>query len=189
MRAYKVVDAFSAQPLKGNPVAVILDSAGLSDNDMQAIARWTNLSETTFYMPATAEGADYRLRIFTPRFELPFAGHPTLGSAHALLEAGLVTPRCGVLVQQCQQGLVRIAVEGDGADRQLRLDLPKATTRTLTPEDVDELEAILGQAVERVPAPAAINVGPTWVVAKLKVLKRCSILSQILHGRPSLKQS
>ncbi|WP_143282078.1 PhzF family phenazine biosynthesis protein, partial [Caballeronia choica] len=92
-RSYKVVDVFSLRPLLGNPVAVVMDAEGLTADAMQAVARWTNLSETTFVLPSTTANADYRLRIFTPRSELPFAGHPTLGSAHAILEAGRVTPR------------------------------------------------------------------------------------------------
>ena len=123
-RSYKVVDAFTATPLLGNPVAVVLDAEGLDRAGMQAVARWTNLSETTFLLPPTLEGADYQLRIFTPRGELPFAGHPTLGSAHAALEAGRVTPRGGRLVQQCGVGLVNLSVTGEVPDRQLALALP-----------------------------------------------------------------
>lgn len=89
----------------GNPVAVVLDAAGLSTTQMQQIASWTNLSETTFVLPVTTSGADYRVRIFTPRGELPFAGHPTIGTAHALLEAGLVSAQDGALIQQCEAGL------------------------------------------------------------------------------------
>lgn len=100
-RAFRQVDVFTAVPYKGNPVAVVLDGEGLGDADMQAFANWTNLSETTFVLPATDPGADYRLRIFTPKDELPFAGHPTLGSAHAVVEAGIATPRGGRLVQEC----------------------------------------------------------------------------------------
>lgn len=167
MRAYKVVDAFSHRPFKGNPVAVVLDAEGLSDAEMQAIARWTNLSETTFLLPASDPSASYRLRIFTPRSELPFAGHPTLGSAHAILEAGRATPQDGFLVQECGQGLVRIKVEGDGAERQLVLALPAAKVTPLEPADIDELEAIIGAAVVRDAAPAIIDVGAVWVVAQL----------------------
>jgi len=144
MRAYKVVDAFSSKPFLGNPVAVVLDAEGLATAEMQAIARWTNLSETTFLLPPTSSEADYRLRIFTPRSELPFAGHPTLGSAHAVLEAGRVMPRGGRLVQECGVGLVRIAVEGDGAERRLTLALPPAKVTALSAADVDELEAVIG---------------------------------------------
>jgi PhzF family phenazine biosynthesis protein len=167
MRAYKVVDAFSSRPFKGNPVAVILEAEGLSDSDMQSIARWTNLSETTFLLAAKDPAATYRLRIFTPRSELPFAGHPTLGSAHAVLEAGLHAPRDGVLVQECAQGLVRIAVQEQRGIRHLVLDLPAAKVTPLNPEDVDELEAIIGASVNRDASPAIIDVGPRWIVAQL----------------------
>ena len=91
-RDFTQVDVFTAVPYKGNPVAVVLDGEGLSDAEMQAFANWTNLSETTFVLPATQEGADYRVRIFTPKVELPFAGHPTLGTAHAVMQAGLASP-------------------------------------------------------------------------------------------------
>lgn len=167
MRAYKVVDAFSSIPFKGNPVAVVVDGEGLSGAEMQTIAAWTNLSETTFLLPATDLAADYRLRIFTPRSEMPFAGHPTLGSAHAALEAGLVKPNDGVLVQECRQGLVRIAVEGEGEMRRLILDLPTATVSSLAPDDVTELEAILGVAVDHAAPPALVDVGARWIVARI----------------------
>ncbi|WP_246856450.1 PhzF family phenazine biosynthesis protein [Acetobacter vaccinii] len=167
MRAYKVVDVFSDRPFKGNPVAVVLDAEGLDDGTMQAIARWTNLSETTFVLPATQARADYRLRIFTPKRELPFAGHPTLGSAHAVLEAGRYSPKNGVLVQQCLQGLVRIAVEGEGKNCQLVFDLPDASITPLAPADVEELEAIAGISIMRRAAPAIIDVGAVWVVAQV----------------------
>ncbi len=167
MRAYKVIDVFSAHPFKGNPVAVVLDAEGLSVTDMQAIARWTNLSETTFVLPPTEPQADYRLRIFTPRSELPFAGHPTLGSAHAVLEAGRACPKDGMLVQECGQGLVRIAVEESENGRSLVLDLPPATVALLDDNEVAELEAIIGAPVIRDARPAIINVGAIWIVAQL----------------------
>ena len=112
-RLFPQVDVFTAVPYKGNPVAVVLDGAGLSDGEMQAFANWTNLSETTFVLPPTQAGADYRVRIFTPEAELPFAGHPTLGTAHAVIEAGLAAPQDGRLVQQCAVGLVELAL-GEG---------------------------------------------------------------------------
>jgi len=166
-RTYKVVDAFSSRPFLGNPVAVVLDAEGLDTAVMQAIARWTNLSETTFVFPPTTAEADYRLRIFTPRSELPFAGHPTLGTAHAVLEAGRVKPRNGRLVQECGVGLVQLAVEGEEADRRLTLDLPPATVTPLRPADIAELEAILGRRVEAGAVPSIVNVGAVWVVAQL----------------------
>lgn len=167
MRFYKVVDAFSDKPFMGNPVAVVLDGEGLSDAEMQTIARWTNLSETTFLLPAISLEADYRLRIFTPRSELPFAGHPTIGSAHAILEAGLFAPRDGLLVQECKAGLIRIAVSGEEAERTLTLSMPPANIRTLSDEEVAELEAILGGPVVKDEPPAIIDVGAVWIVARL----------------------
>jgi PhzF family phenazine biosynthesis protein len=105
-RPFAQVDVFTTTPYRGNPVAVILDGDGLSDDDMQRIASWTNLSETTFVLPPTGE-ADYRVRIFTPSVELPFAGHPTLGTCHAWLKAG-GSPRGDVVVQECKAGLIPI---------------------------------------------------------------------------------
>ena len=96
---YAQVDVFTAVPLRGNALAVVFDAEGLDDERMQALARWTNLSETTFLLPPTDPAADYRLRIFTPNGELPFAGHPTLGSCHAWLEAG-GRPRAQEIVQE-----------------------------------------------------------------------------------------
>jgi PhzF family phenazine biosynthesis protein len=167
-RSYKVVDVFTSRPLLGNPVAVVLDAEGLSTDDMQAIARWTNLSETTFVLPPTTAEADYGLRIFTPRSELPFAGHPTLGSAHAILEAGRATPRPGGrLIQQCSVGLVELTIEQQNGDRQLAFDLPPARIEPLHAADVADLERILGCKVDIKTAPAIVNVGVIWVIAQM----------------------
>lgn len=163
-RMYKVVDVFTDRPLLGNPVAVVLDTEGLDGAAMQQIARWTNLSETTFMLPPTRPEADYRLRIFTPGSELPFAGHPTLGSAHAAIEAGRVTPREGRLVQECGAGLIGIAT----AAQQLVLTLPVPGITPLSPEDVRELEGVLGAPVVRSATPALVDVGPVWIVAALE---------------------
>ena len=167
MRSYKVVDAFSSRPFKGNPVAVVMDAQGLSDQQMQDIAGWTNLSETTFILPATQENADYRLRIFTPHSELPFAGHPTLGSAHAALEAGLIKAKDGYIVQECDQGLIRIAVQESKGIQTLTLDMPHAAFEPLKPEDIAELETIIGQKVLSDIPPAIVNVGAVWIVAQV----------------------
>jgi PhzF family phenazine biosynthesis protein len=168
-RRYKVVDVFTSRPLLGNPVAVILDSDGLDTSAMQDIARWTNLSETTFVLPPTADNADYRLRIFTPRSELPFAGHPTLGSAHAALEAGLVVPRPDhLLIQQCGVGLVEVTVDRRDDRAPFAFRLPPSTVRGLEAADVSELEAILGCSGAIETAPAIVNVGPVWVVVHMK---------------------
>jgi len=167
-RSYKVVDVFTLQPLQGNPVAVVLDADGLTAEAMQAVAGWTNLSETTFVLPPTTAEADYRLRIFTPRSELPFAGHPTLGSAHALLDAERVTPRAdGRLVQECGIGLVELTVEERGSVRQLTFGLPPAKLEPLHAADMAELELILGCKVGIKTAPAIVNVGAIWVVAQM----------------------
>ena len=107
-RGFAQVDVFGEQPGRGNPVAVVIEGEGLNDAAMQAFAAWTNLSETTFLLAPTTHGADYRLRIFTPHRELPFAGHPTLGSAHAWLERGGSPERTGVVVQECGAGLVTL---------------------------------------------------------------------------------
>lgn len=166
-RNYKVVDVFSDQHFQGNPVAVVLDGDGLDDAEMQAIARWINLSETTFVMPATTEKADYKLRIFAPTTELPFAGHPTLGTAHAILEAGLHSPRNGRLVQECAKGLVPISVETDEKGRRLTFELPEAQHRLLTDDEIAELTAVLGHPVLADPAPEVVDVGAVWVVAQI----------------------
>ncbi|MGP0222206.1 PhzF family phenazine biosynthesis protein [Paenarthrobacter sp. NCHU4564] len=107
-RPFHQVDVFSGEPYKGNPLAVVVDAEGLSSQAMQGFANWTNLSETTFLLPATHPDADYKVRIFTGSEEFPFAGHPTLGSAHTWLEAGGVPKTDGVLVQECGAGLVRV---------------------------------------------------------------------------------
>jgi len=166
-RSYKVVDVFTSQPFKGNPVAVILDAEGLDTHAMQAIAGWTNLSETTFVLPPSSREADYRLRIFTPRNELPFAGHPTLGSAYALLEAGRATPRAnGRLVQECDAGLVELTVSDSGGDRRLSFELPPRTIDALREADRNDLEAILGRKLKV--EPGVVNVGPVWIIAQLE---------------------
>src|SRR4051794_12493292 len=110
-RAFAQVDVFGDGPCSGNPVAVVLDAEGIETAEMQRFANWTNLSETTFLLPPTAPGADYRVRIFTPDRELPFAGHPTLGSCHAWLESGGVAGM--VVAQECEAGIVEVR-RGDG---------------------------------------------------------------------------
>jgi PhzF family phenazine biosynthesis protein len=111
VREYTVVDVFTDTPYLGNPVGVVLDGSGLSGEQMQRYAAWTNLSETTFVLPPSTAEADYRVRIFTPVLELPFAGHPTLGTCHAWLASQPERPHEGELVQQCGAGLVRLRVE------------------------------------------------------------------------------
>ena len=113
-RPFCQIDVFGSAPYRGNPLAVVLDGAGLSTGEMQRFAHWMNLSETTFVLPPTSEGADYQVRIFTPVAEMPFAGHPTLGTCHAWLEAGGTPHQPGVVVQQCGVGLVTLRNDAGG---------------------------------------------------------------------------
>jgi PhzF family phenazine biosynthesis protein len=158
---FKQVDVFTRTPFRGNPVAVVLESEGLDTEAMQRIAAWTNLSETTFVLPASAPDADYRLRIFTPRAELPFAGHPTIGSAHAVLEAGIAKPAGGRLRQECGVGILDLQVDGDT----LWLDSPAATSTGIEGSDLAVLEKSLQSKFKGV--PRILNVGPRWLVAEL----------------------
>jgi len=158
---FKQVDVFTRVPFRGNPVAVVLEADPLSSADMQRVAAWTNLSETTFVLEPTAPGADYRLRIFTPRHELPFAGHPTLGSAHAVLEAGLVKPKGGKFRQECGAGVLELERDGD-------LTWVKAPPQQITPL-TGEQKTGLGRTLSSsiVGEPVVVRVGPVWVVADL----------------------
>lgn len=152
--AFKQVDVFTAKPFRGNPVAVVIGAEGLDTEAMQRIARWTNLSETTFLLPSTR--GDYRVRIFTPRHELPFAGHPTIGTAHAALESGFVKAK-KKLVQDCGAGLIELSVEDDG-----RIFL------TAPPVRVERLHPPI-PSVPLAPASAVVkvDVGPVWVVGEM----------------------
>lgn len=181
--SFKQVDVFTAVPFRGNPVAVVLNADGMTDEQMQQIANWTNLSETTFVIPKTNPLADYRVRIFTPGSELPFAGHPTIGTAHALLEAGFVKATDGVLVQECGAGLVRLELTTDEAgQREIAFELPEAKFSPLSDAEVDELEAFLGTVVVRTFRPCLIDVGARWIVAQLPDAKA------VLENQPNLAQ-
>ncbi|MDF1605502.1 PhzF family phenazine biosynthesis protein [Nocardioides sp. YIM 152315] len=155
---FSQVDVFSSEPLRGNPVAVVHDADGVSDEQMAAFARWTNLSETTFLLPPTDPAADYRLRIWTPGGELPFAGHPTLGSAHAWLEAG-GAPGGEDLVQECGAGLVRIR-RRDGLSFAAP---PLVRSGPVDPADVTRACRALGIAEADVVASEWIDNGPGWL--------------------------
>src|SRR5262245_43047280 len=160
---FRQVDVFTAVPFKGNPVAVVLDGNGLSAAAMQSIANWTNLSETTFVCAPTHPQADYRLRIFTPRSELAFAGHPTIGSAHAVLRHGLRPRTPGRLVQECGRGLVTIAIDRE----RLFLALPQPQVREISSAQCADLAAALGIPAERVRARATVDVGVAWMTLQL----------------------
>lgn len=168
---FKQVDVFTERPFCGNPVAVILGADGLSGESMQRIAAWTNLSETTFVLTPTTAGAHYRLRIFTPRDELPFAGHPTIGSAHAVLEAGMAMPEGGVLRQECGAGLITLSTDAGG---RLWARAPQPRVTRLDARYVPELEQALGAPVAG--QPQVVHVGPTWLVADLGDAMRVDLL-------------
>ena len=157
MRAFQQVDVFTAQPYLGNALAVVMDASGLSDAQMQRFACWTNLSETTFLLPPTDPAADYRVRIFTPGGELPFAGHPTLGSCHAWLEAG-GQPRGQDVVQQCAIGLVRIRREGS----QLAFAAPPCKRSDITSDLLASILDALGLQPQAVLAAQKLDNGPQW---------------------------
>ncbi len=158
-RPFKQVDVFTATAYRGNPLAVVLDGSGLDDAAMQRFARWTNLSETTFLLPPTQAGADYRVRIFTPGGELPFAGHPTLGSCHAWLEAGGSPKRDDVVVQECQVGLVRIRREPP----RLAFAAPPLTLGAPEPALLAKVKAALGLQAQQVLAAQLLDNGPVWL--------------------------
>ncbi|MGV7961178.1 PhzF family phenazine biosynthesis protein [Photorhabdus tasmaniensis] len=163
---FKQIDVFTHQPFKGNPVAVVMDARELSPMQMQDIANWTNLSETTFVLPAENPLADYRVRIFTPSSELPFAGHPTIGTAYALLEAGLIKANGGQLIQECGVGLITLNVaETQEGHTTITFELPEPTITPLNTEQTEHLENILGCQLDRTLAPALIDVGARWIVA------------------------
>lgn len=163
-RRFHQLDVFTVEALRGNPLAVVHDAAGLDDERMAALARWTNLSETTFLLPPEEAGADYRVRIWTPGGELPFAGHPTLGSCWAWLAAGGRPHRPGEIVQQCGVGLVR--VRRDGA----RLAFAAPPRRRSGPLDealLDRICAGLGIARSDVLHHAWADNGPGWCAVML----------------------
>ena len=160
---FRQVDVFTGVPFKGNPVAVVHDADRLAPEQMQAIARWTNLSETTFVCAPTDPRADYRLRIFTPASELPFAGHPTVGSAHAVLRGGLRPRTPGRLVQECGRGLITLRVEGE----RLFFELPGPALRDLDAGQTAAAARALGVSPGEVGAAAVIEVGPAWLTLQL----------------------
>jgi PhzF family phenazine biosynthesis protein len=166
MRAFAQVDVFATEAYRGNPVAVVADAEGLQDAQMQRFANWTNLSETTFLLPPTGPDADYRVRIFTPSLELPFAGHPTLGSAHAWLERNGGAAGRERVVQECAAGL--IAVRCGGPDGRLAFAAPPRTRSGPVDEPlIGRIARLLG--IDRaaiVDAEWAVN-GPPWVAVLL----------------------
>ena len=168
-RPFRQVNVFSADPLAGNPLAVVHDAEALSDARMAALARWTNLSETTFLLPPTEPGADYRVRILTPGGELPFAGHPTLGSCHAWLAAGGKPRKPGLVVQQCGAGLVAVRCDGP------RLEFaapPVLRSGPLEPEVLAKIAAALGLAGSDIVRHQWADNGPGWCAVMLSSARR-----------------
>ena len=174
-RPFKQVDVFGSGPYSGNPVAVVLDGRGVSDADMQRLANWTNLSETTFVLPPEDPDADYRLRIFTPVEELPFAGHPTLGSGHAWLASGGSPRRPDVVVQECGVGLVTLRLT---ADRVAFAAPPLLRTGPVENSLVEEMTTALGIEPARVLDSHWVDNGPGWVALLL------SSADEVLAVRP-----
>ncbi len=164
LRAFAQVDVFANEPYAGNPVAVVLDGAGLSTDAMQRLAHWTNLSETTFVVPTEDPAADYRVRIFTPARELPFAGHPTLGTCHAWLEAGGVPREEDTIVQECGAGLVPIR----RTDAGLAFAAPPLLRSGPVEADVvARLERMLGVDRAAMTDTQWVDNGPGWVAVLL----------------------
>lgn len=163
LRPFQQVDVFTATPYLGNPLAVVLDGEGLSTEEMQRFTNWTNLSEATFVLPPTPEGhaagADYRVRIFCPGRELPFAGHPTLGTCHAWLQAGGQPRATGRIVQECGVGLVTLRRDGE----QLAFAAPPLVkSGPLAEDDVQLIARGLGVARDDIVAHAWCDNGPHW---------------------------
>jgi PhzF family phenazine biosynthesis protein len=162
-RPFRQVDVFGAEPLLGNPVAVVLDGDGLDAEAMRRFARWTNLSETTFVLPPSSPDADYRVRIFTPASELPFAGHPTLGTCHAWLEHG-GRPRGDAIVQECGAGLIPI---GSTNDRLAFAAPPLVRSGTVEAELVTRIAAMLDIDRAEIIDSQWVDNGPGWVAVLL----------------------
>lgn len=183
LRAFAQVDVFSDRPLRGNPVAVVVNAEGLSDETMAAFARWTNLSETSFLFPSLTPDADYRFRVFTPERELSFAGHPTLGSAHAWLEHGGVPRTPGRLVQDCAAGLVELTV----ADGRIAFAAPP----TVRSGPVDEpllvdLARALGIDRTEILDHQWVDNGPGWLAVRLATAERVLALDPDFSGLPGV---
>ena len=175
LRRFHQLDVFTAVPLRGNPLAVVHDAAGLTEATMADFARWTNLSETTFLLPPTDAGADYRVRIFTPGGELPFAGHPTLGSCHAWLAAGGVPRQGDVVVQECGVGLVRVRRRG------ARLAFAAPPLRRSGPLEAamrERIAAVLGVLPDDILQHQWVDNGPGWCAVMLRSA------AQVLAVRP-----
>jgi PhzF family phenazine biosynthesis protein len=168
-RPLREVDVFTNTPYTGNPVAVVHEADGLSDEEMQRFANWMNFSETTFVLPPQAPEADYRVRIFTPVLELPFAGHPTIGTCHAWLEAGGQPKSDGAVVQECEAGLVKVRQTPDG----LAFAAPPLVREGPVDEPtVERICDVLGIGRDEVVDAQWVDNGPGWVAVLLESAQR-----------------
>ena len=162
-RPFQQIDVFSDRPGYGNPVAVVLDAQDLNDSDMRRFAAWTNLSETTFLLPPTeagrAAGAAYRVRIFSPQGELPFAGHPTLGTCHAWLQAGHAPRVAGMVIQESTLGLVRVQHSGNT----LAFAAPPLRRSAPSPALVPLIASALGLRPAQILGTQLLDNGPVWL--------------------------
>jgi PhzF family phenazine biosynthesis protein len=187
---FKQVDVFTSVPFKGNALAVVFDADGLSTEQMQAIARWTQLSETTFLQKPTDPAADYYVRIFTTQGELPFAGHPTLGTAHALRESGYQPKQPGTMIQQCGVGLVELRELGDSANGAWAFAAPPARVTPLPQHQYAALSAALrSDAIDFTAPPCGVDNGAPWLVVRVASAQAClslepdpAALTDIVHS-------
>ncbi|MEO8801882.1 MAG: PhzF family phenazine biosynthesis protein [Rudaea sp.] len=164
---YLQLDVFPSTPGGGNPLGAVVDARGWSEADMQRFAAWTNLVETTFILPSEISEVSYALRIFTPTREIAFAGHPTIGSAHAVLDTGFAQARDGLLIQQCAAGLLPIRVENSAGVRQLFVQAPRARIVREGIDAVPTLRAALGDRKLGALPPACVEGGRCWWIAEL----------------------
>lgn len=162
---FYTLDVFTDTPLAGNQLAVFPDAQSLPDDRLQAIAREFNLSETVFVYPPADSRNSARVRIFTPAVELPFAGHPTIGSAHAVIESGFATPRAVHLRQECRAGIIELEIESSAAGTKIFLQTPPAQISSLNSSQTRRLSAALGLADDLPSAPLRIDVGVAWLIA------------------------
>jgi PhzF family phenazine biosynthesis protein len=169
LRRFSQVDVFGSGPCSGNPVAVVLDAEGMGDEEMQRFARWTNLAETTFVLPPTSPEADYRVRIFTPVLELPFAGHPTLGTCHAWLQGGGEARNTAEIVQECGAGLVRIRPDGETLAFAAP---PLVRSGPASEEDAAKVAAALRVDPGEMIAVEWVDNGPGWIAALFESAER-----------------
>jgi len=180
-RRFAQLDVFTRVPLRGNPLAVVVDGADMSDDEMARFANWTNLSETTFLLPPTDPSADYRVRIFTTTGELPFAGHPTVGSCRAWLDHGGEPRGQGTIVQECGVGLVDVRVDGD---RLAFAAPPLLRSGTVEATAIAEIEAAIG--VDVIDAAWADN-GPGWIAVEVADADTVRSIEPDFRAVPDLK--